>query len=118
MVTAAVLAALTCVATMVVQIPMPLTKGYVNLGDVMVLTSVWLIGSPWGVAAAGIGSAMADLLTGYAYYAPATLIIKALMAVAAFYIAKCFMNGIFFEQFILGKAQAGATKKQDQEYIL
>lgn len=84
MVTAAVLAALTCVATMVVQIPMPLTKGYVNLGDVMVLTSVWLIGSPWGVAAAGIGSAMADLLTGYAYYAPATLIIKALMAVAAF----------------------------------
>ena len=26
--------------------------------------------------------------------------------------------GIFFEQFILGKAQAGATKKQDQEYIL
>ena len=28
MVTAAVLAALTCVATMVVQIPMPLTKGY------------------------------------------------------------------------------------------
>lgn len=38
MVTAAVLAALTCVATMVVQIPMPLTKGYVNLGDVMVLT--------------------------------------------------------------------------------
>ena len=95
MVTAAVLAALTCVATMVVQIPMPLTKGYVNLGDVMVLTSVWLIGSPWGVAAAGIGSAMADLLTGYAYYAPATLIIKALMAVAAFYIAKCFMNGLF-----------------------
>ena len=36
MVTAAVLAALTCVATMVVQIPMPL-KGYVNLGDVMCL---------------------------------------------------------------------------------
>ena len=94
------LAALTCVATMVVQIPMPLTKGYVNLGDVMVLTSVWLIGSPWGVAAAGIGSAMADLLTGYAYYAPATLIIKALMAVAAFYIAKCFMNGSYFKSLV------------------
>lgn len=65
---AAVLAALTCVATMVVQIPMPLTKGYVNLGDVLVLTSAWILGSPWGIAAAGIGSAMADLLTGYAYY--------------------------------------------------
>ena len=79
---------------MVVQIPMPLTKGYVNLGDVMVLTSVWFIGSPWGVAAAGIGSAMADLLTGYAYYAPATLIIKALMAVAAFYIAKSLVGKV------------------------
>lgn len=102
MVTAAVLAALTCVATMVVQIPMPL-KGYV-----MVLTSVWLIGSPWGVAAAGIGSAMADLLTGYAYYAPATLIIKALMAVAAFYIAKCFMNGSYFKS-LVGKVIGGAV---------
>ena len=108
MVTAAVLAALTCVATMVVQIPMPLTKGYVNLGDVMVLTSVWLIGSPWGVAAAGIGSAMADLLTGYAYYAPATLIIKALMAVAAFYIAKCFMNGSYFKT-LVGKVIGGTV---------
>lgn len=108
MVTAAVLAALTCVATMVVQIPMPLTKGYVNLGDVMVLTSVWLIGSPWGVAAAGIGSAMADLLTGYAYYAPATLIIKALMAVAAFYIAKCFMNGSYFKS-LVGKVIGGTV---------
>lgn len=108
MVTAAVLAALTCVATMVVQIPMPLTKGYVNLGDVMVLTSVWLIGSPWGVAAAGIGSAMAYLLTGYAYYAPATLIIKALMAVAAFYIAKCFMNGSYFKS-LVGKVIGGTV---------
>lgn len=107
MVTAAVLAALTCVETMVVQIPMPL-KGYVNLGDVMVLTSVWLIGSPWGVAAAGIGSAMADLLTGYAYYAPATLIIKALMAVAAFYIAKCFMNASYFKS-LVGKVIGGAV---------
>ena len=102
MVTAAVLAALTCVATMVVQIPMPLTKGYVNLGDVMVLTSVWLIGSAWGVGA------MADLLTGYAYYAPATLIIKALMAVAAFYIAKCFMNGSYFKS-LVGKVIGGTV---------
>ena len=38
------------------------------------------LGGPWSVAAAGIGSAMADLLTGYAHYAPGTLIIKALMA--------------------------------------
>lgn len=105
--TAAVLAALTCVATMVVQIPM-LTKGYVNLGDVLVLTSAWILGSPWGIAAAGIGSAMADLLTGYAYYAPATLIIKVLMAVAAFYIAKGFMNGSYAKS-LVGKIIGGVV---------
>lgn len=104
---AAVLAALTCVATMVVQIPM-LTKGYVNLGDVLVLTSAWILGSPWGIAAAGIGSAMADLLTGYAYYAPATLIIKVLMAVAAFYIAKGFMNGSYAKS-LVGKIIGGVV---------
>lgn len=107
-VTAAVLAALTCVATMVVQIPMPLTKGYVNFGDVLVLTSAWLLDSPWGIAAAGIGSAMADLLTGYAYYAPATLIIKALMAVAAFYIAKSFMNSSYMKS-LVGKIIGGVV---------
>ena len=44
MVTAAVLAALTCVATMVVQIPMPLTQGYVNFGVAGVLIFSFLIG--------------------------------------------------------------------------
>lgn len=77
---AAVLTALICVGTMVIQIPMPLTNGYVNLGDCFIILAAWALGGPWSVAAAGIGSAMADLLTGYAHYAPGTLIIKALMA--------------------------------------
>ena len=55
MVTAAVLAALSCVATMVVQIPSPM-NGYVNLGDCFVLLSGWLLGPWWGAAAGGIGS--------------------------------------------------------------
>ena len=36
------------------------------------------------MAAAGIGSMMADLFSGYAVYAPATFVIKALMALAAY----------------------------------
>ena len=55
MVMAAVLAALTCVATMVVQIPSPM-QGYVNLGDCIVLLSGWILGPWWGAAAGGIGS--------------------------------------------------------------
>ena len=50
MVLAAVLAALACVSTMVVQIPSPM-NGYVNLGDCFVLLSGWLLGPWWGAAA-------------------------------------------------------------------
>lgn len=89
-VTTSVFMALTCVATMVIQIPMPLTNGYVNLGDAFVLAAAWMLGGPWGVAAAGIGSALADLLTGYAHYVPGTLVIKAGMALAAILVAKAF----------------------------
>ena len=53
LVVSALMAALTYVATMVVQIPSPM-NGYVNLGDCFVLLSGWLLG-PWYVrAAAGI----------------------------------------------------------------
>ena len=79
MVMAAVLAALACVATMVIQIPSPM-NGYVNLGDCFVLLSGWLLGPWWGAAAGGIGSMLADLLLGYGHYAPGTLVIKGLMA--------------------------------------
>ena len=76
------LAALVCVATMIIKIPSPL-KGYINLGDCVVLLSGWLL-SPWyAFFAAGIGSALADIFSGYILYAPATLIIKGLMAVFA-----------------------------------
>ena len=78
-----VFAALTCVLTMLIRIPTP-TKGYVNLGDCMVNVSAWLLGPAYGAAAAGFGSAAADILSGYVIYAPATLIIKALMAVLCF----------------------------------
>ena len=78
---AALLAALVCVATMVVQIPSPM-QGYVNLGDCFVLLSGWLLG-PWYGFAAGIGSMLADLFLGYGHYAPGTLIIKGAMALVA-----------------------------------
>lgn len=79
MVLTALLAALTCVATMIIQIPSPM-NGYVNLGDCFVLLSGWLLG-PWlGFAAGGIGSMLADIFTGYAHYAPGTLVIKGLVA--------------------------------------
>ena len=80
---AAMLAALTCVATMIIKIPSPL-KGYLNLGDCVVLLSGWMLGPAYGFLAAGIGSALADLFSGYIIYVPATFVIKGLMALVAY----------------------------------
>ncbi|MEA4942066.1 hypothetical protein SDC9_142916 [bioreactor metagenome] len=81
-VTTALLAALACVATMVIRVPSP-TGGYMNLGDTVVLLGAFLLGPWYGALAGGIGSAMADALSGYMVYVPATLIIKAVMAILA-----------------------------------
>lgn len=86
---AALLAAVTCVATLVIHIPSPL-NGYINLGDCFVLLSGWLLGPVYGFLAAGIGSALADLFLGYAVYAPATFIIKGLVALVAYLLIKAF----------------------------
>lgn len=84
---AALLAALTCVATMIIKVPSPL-KGYLNLGDCMVLTAGWMLSPIYGFIAAGLGSALADIFSEYITYAPATFIIKGLMAIVAFYVFK------------------------------
>lgn len=84
MVIAALLAALTCVATMIIKIPSPL-KGYLNLGDCVVLLAGWMLPPVYGFLAAGLGSALADLFSGYVVYAPATFVIKGLMALVAYY---------------------------------
>jgi uncharacterized membrane protein len=87
LVMAALLTALVCVATMIVKIPSPL-KGYINLGDCVVLISGWLLQPGYGFLAAGLGSALADILSGYVSYAPATFVIKGLMAIAVYFIYK------------------------------
>ena len=84
LVVAAIIAALTCVATMIIKIPSPL-KGYLNLGDCVVLLAGWVLSPAYAFISAGLGSALADLFLGYAAYAPATFIIKGLMALVAFY---------------------------------
>ncbi len=78
----ALFAALTCIFTMLpIGIP-SLTQGYIHFGDCFVLLSGWYLG-PYGVLAAGIGSMLTDILGGYLIYAPATLIIKMIVAAIA-----------------------------------
>jgi uncharacterized membrane protein len=84
LVTAALMAAMTCVVTMVLQIPIG-SGGYIHPGDAFVLLSGIILGPIYGGLAAGIGSMTADILSSYAIYAPATLIIKFLSAMIGSY---------------------------------
>lgn len=79
---AALFAALTCICTMIIKIPTP-TGGYIHPGDGMVLLCGIILGPGMGALAAGIGSMLSDLFSGYMVWVPATFIIKALAAMVA-----------------------------------
>ena len=82
MVMAGLLAAMVVVGTMLIQVPTP-TKGYIHIGDSMVYLCGIILSPGYGSMAAGLGSALADLLSGYAIYAPATFLIKGADALIA-----------------------------------
>lgn len=82
LVSAALMAAMTCVATVVIAIPSPV-GGFIHPGDGFVILSGIILGPFFGGLAAGIGSMIADLILGYSAYAAATLIIKCLAAITA-----------------------------------
>lgn len=73
-----VLAAFVLLMTIIIKIPIPATGGYVHPGDGVILFSALLLG-PYAAMIGGIGSALADLLGGYAVYALPTFLIKAMM---------------------------------------
>lgn len=69
--------ALTTVMTMI-MIPAFSGHGYLNLGDMVIFLAAIMMGKRGGFIVGGIGSALADLVLGYSFYAPITLIIKGL----------------------------------------
>ncbi len=89
----ALLIALTTVATIIIQIPIPTTQGYINVGDAMVFTSALLFGIiAWALfkgrpmaTVVGIASMIAGMVIGGA------------VMVGGYYVV---------EQFIMGKAAA------------
>ncbi len=79
MVIAAVLAAMVVVSIFFIHIPM-IGQGYVHIGDSFILLGA-LLGPMYGFLVGGIGGMLGDVLTGYAVYAPWTLIIHGLQGV-------------------------------------
>ena len=72
-----VFAALVYVVTM---IHIPTGNGYTHAGDGVIYLAACLLPTPYAVAASAIGGALADGLSGFAEWLPATLIIKAITA--------------------------------------
>ena len=73
---ASIMTALVAVATFLIQIPIPATKGYLNFGDIMIFVTALTFGPIIGGFAGGVGSALSDIASGYAYFSPFTLLIK------------------------------------------
>ena len=98
----ALFAALTCVATF---ISIPSINGYIHIGDALVIITGILLGPVHGGLAAGIGSALTDLIKGYAVYVPATFIIKGLIAIVCYFIyhkATSKIKNIYIKTIIAG----------------
>lgn len=125
----AMLMALCCVATLVIRIP-TVTGGYLNAGDIVVVLAALLAGPLYGGVAAGFGSGLADVISGYMSYAPGTLVVKGCAAVVAALIFRACRKKSFgfallsaicgeiimvlsyfvFEDFILGYGMAAAAE--------
>ncbi len=78
-------AAFIFVLTMFVKFPV--ASGYVHFGDALIYLSALIIG-PWAMLAGAIGEGLADIAGSYVIYAPATVIIKALIAVPFLTVSK------------------------------
>jgi uncharacterized membrane protein len=85
---AAVMAALVCITTMLIQIPIPATEGFFNIGDAMIMIAALTGGPIVGAFAGGIGSSLADLLGGWYIWVIPTLIIKGTEGVLAGWILR------------------------------
>ena len=83
-----VMAALVCVATLLVQVPIPATEGFFNIGDALVIIASLTFGPIVGGLAGGIGSALADAIGGWYVWVPFTLIIKGAEGLIAGYLSR------------------------------
>lgn len=74
----ALMAALCLIFT--IFFPIALPTGYANLGDAVCFLSGFMLNGFYGSLAAGLGSGLADIISGYGIYFPATFIAKAIIA--------------------------------------
>lgn len=77
-VTAIFAALITIMTAYVFHIPVPLTGGYIHLGDSLIYLAAAILPTPYALAAGAIGGGLADLLTAPLWTLP-TVIVKMLI---------------------------------------
>ncbi|MCF7913789.1 MAG: ECF transporter S component [Spirochaetaceae bacterium] len=80
--TLAILIAVTALFTYVIRIPIAPTRGYINFGDVAIFFTAIIFGPITALITGGVGTALADLLAGYAQWAPFTFLAHGLQGLA------------------------------------
>ena len=80
----AILTAMVFVLTAYLHIPVG--NGYVHLGDGIIYLSACMLPLPYGLFVGIVGASMADVMSGFALWAPATALIKGLTVL-------CFRRG-------------------------
>lgn len=108
--TTAIFAALVAVTTFF-HIPMPKTQGFLNFGDAIIFITGIFFGPLAGLIAGGIGSALMDIILGYAIWAPFTLVIKGaegfIVGLISIALCKIFKKKIHFAAYIIAMIIAG-----------
>ncbi len=85
---AAVMIAVTAVFTLLIRVPIPATQGYFNFSDVAI-TFAGLAFGPWvGLVAGGLGTALADVVGGYAQWAPLSFLAHGLEGLLIGYLGR------------------------------
>lgn len=100
LVTTSLLTAVVTVATMFFKIP--IAVGYIHLGDAMVLLAAIILPRRYAFFAAGVGAGLADVLGGYAVWAPWTFVIK---------IAMVLIMTVLFRRLIAARENGASTHK-------
>ncbi|MBR4376069.1 MAG: ECF transporter S component [Spirochaetia bacterium] len=89
---AAILTAVTVVMTIAVRIPVAPTRGYINLGDLAIYFTALSFGPVTAFIAGGLGTAIADILSGFSQWAPFSFIIHGLQGLAVGLIFKILLK--------------------------
>lgn len=99
---AAVMTALVAVFTLYVRVPFAPTRGYFSFADVGVFFAAFAFG-PWvGLVAGGLGTAIADVLGGYAHFAVWSFLIHGAQGLVAGLVTGRLSRGALVAGWLLG----------------